>query len=73
MTVKELIEALSNFPSDMRVCVDGYEDGANDPKMPIVRHLELNVRSPEDWYSGQHKLVEGGEPAVLIPRWRYEK
>lgn len=34
MTVKELIRALSAFPADMPVVVDGYEGGADNPQLP---------------------------------------
>jgi len=36
MTVGQLIHYLSGFPKDMRVLVDGYEDGFDDPVPPDV-------------------------------------
>ena len=34
MTVNELIELLATYPGDLRVVVNGYEDGFDDLKSP---------------------------------------
>ena len=54
MTVSELIEVLQTHPSDLRVVVNGYEDGFDDlsPKQISRVRIALNT-GVEDW-QGQH-------------------
>ena len=57
MTVSELIETLKAHPGDLRVVVDGYEDGYDDlaPRQISVAPIVLNT-GVHDW-EGRH-----GEP-----------
>ena len=57
MTVSELIETLKAHPGDLRVVVDGYEDGYDDlsPRQISVVPIVLNT-GVHDW-EGRH-----GEP-----------
>ncbi len=57
MTVKELVELLEKYPDDLRVVVNGYEDGYDDisPKRIFTRKIQLDAGT-HDW-EGQH-----GEP-----------
>ena len=54
MTVSELIETLKAHPGDLRVVVNGYEEGYDDlsPGQISVRRIALNT-GVEDW-EGQH-------------------
>ena len=54
MTVNELIQLLRTKPADMRVVVDGYEDGYDDlsPKQLCVVKISLNTGTRE--YVGIH-------------------
>ena len=54
MTVQELIRVLRTYPADMRVVVNGYEDGFDDvsPEGIAVVKVQLN-RGAEDW-QGRH-------------------
>ena len=54
MTVKELMEFLEKYPDDLRVVVDGYEDGYDDilPERISTRKIQLDV-GKHDW-EGQH-------------------
>ena len=58
MTVEELIAILQEHPSDLRVVVNGYEDGFDDltPEKITVTSIALNT-GRED-YEGAH-----GDPA----------
>ena len=49
MTVGQLTRLLQNHPQDMRVVVDGYEDGYDDltPKQLRVVKLSLNTGTRE--------------------------
>ena len=57
MTVSEMIEILKGHPDDLRVVVNGYEDGYDDlsPKQISVVRIALNT-GMHDW-EGRH-----GEP-----------
>lgn len=50
MTVKELVEFLEKYPKDLRVVVNGYEDGYDDisPNRIFTRKIQLNAGTP-DW------------------------
>ena len=67
MTVKELIEELQRFPSDMRVIRNGYEGGYSDVRsiseLDIVLDVNIGCR-----YLGNHDEAdqEKDETAVLI-------
>ena len=74
MTVSELIEMLKNYPGDMRVIVNGYEGGYNDPSVktePVV----FDYNDADKWYYGSHesaRFVEGndGVECVVLSRGR---
>ena len=58
MTVYELIQLLRKHPADLRVVVDGYEDGYDDlsPKRLRVVKMSLNTGTRE--YVGAHGDVD---------------
>ena len=47
LTVAELIELLRSYPSTLRVLVDGYEEGFDDPspKRIFVKEVTLDTGS----------------------------
>lgn len=66
MTVQELIEALSQFPSDMPVVVRGYESGYND--IQNVKPLSMQLSINKTWYYGAHgSNDEHPEPLPEVP------
>lgn len=54
MTVSQLLEVLQTHPGDLRVVVNGYEEGFDDlsPDQISLVHITLNT-GVEDW-QGQH-------------------
>ena len=54
MTVSQLIEVLQTHPGELRVVVNGYEDGFDDlsPNQISLVRIALNT-GVEDW-EGQH-------------------
>lgn len=56
MTVKELMELLNKYPDDLRVVVNGYEDGYDDisPERIFTRKIQLDAGT-HDW-EGQHNV-----------------
>jgi len=63
MTVKELIEYLSNYDPNLRVCVDGYEGGYDDliPENICAVTVSLNVH--EEHYYGPHDAPKENDGA----------
>ena len=61
MTVKELVEYLRKYPDDLRVVVNGYEDGFDDlsPERISVIKIQLDTQI-HDW-EGQHSDFYGSE------------
>lgn len=67
MTVKELIQILSELPKDQRVLVDGYEGGYCDILRAQIIKVKLNVH--DETYYGPHDDIEGADTeAILLVR-----
>ena len=64
MTVKELVELLRKYPDDLRVVVNGYEDGFDDvsPERISVIKIQLDTQT-YDW-EGQHSDFHGSETEI---------
>ena len=64
MTVKELVEHLGKYPDDLRVVVNGYEDGFDDvsPERISVIKIQLDTQI-YDW-EGQHSDFYGSEAEI---------
>jgi hypothetical protein len=57
MTVAELIETLKNYDPNMRIVVNGYEGGYDEPQIKeSTARLDTNFKNgeKETWYNGQH-------------------
>ena len=62
MTIYELMQLLEKHPPDLRVMVNGYEDGYGDlsPDCIMTRDVRLNVYTK--WYAGRHdEAYEGNQ------------
>jgi hypothetical protein len=70
MTVKELIHTLQNFPEDMQVLTNGYEDDFEHILSPRV--IEVVHKPGNPYYLGEFAECfdqgSGQEKAVLIAR-----
>ena len=65
MTIKELINQLSDLPGDSRVLVQGYEEGYDD--ISDIRSLSVQKQEEPAWYDGEYSSSEGqGEQVVLL-------
>jgi hypothetical protein len=66
MTVQELIQQLQNFPQDVLVVTEGYEDGFDTIKKISIIRVEENPK--KEWYVG--KFIDSESPdakeAVLL-------
>lgn len=59
MTVGELIEHLSQYPSELRVVVNGYEDGFDDVAAERIRVLNIELDTGGEWFYGRHGSIAG--------------
>ena len=56
MTVRELIDKLSQLDPELRVFTDGYEGGFNDAT--ISEEIEVVLDYHDKWYYGKHESVD---------------
>jgi hypothetical protein len=80
MIVFELIEILRQFPPEMRIVVDGYEDDADDIAEVVMRHVEIdgNCKNrgegvgllkdyvPHDAGMGRHEFVNYSSTTKVV-------
>ena len=57
MTVKELIRLLKEYPGNMRVVVNGYEEGWTDIEKRSILEIELALNYNKEDYFGPHEDV----------------
>ena len=55
MTIEELIQLLAQYPPDLRVMVQGYEDGYDDLEADCVIAGEASLNANSSWYYGCHE------------------
>ena len=58
MTVDELVRLLATYPPNMRVVVDGYEDGYDDLSPKQLRMVKLSLNTGSREYVGTHGDVD---------------
>ena len=68
MTVKELIDYLSQENPDMEVVVNGYEDGFDPIKTPYKK--SVNEVPDAKWYNGLYNESYNimGKIVLVLPR-----
>ena len=54
MTVHELIALLGTYPDDLRVVVNGYEDGFDDLSPDSLKLVEIALNIGTESYVGEH-------------------
>ena len=54
MTVFELINLLAAYPDDLRVVVNGYEDGFDDLSPDNLKVVEITLNTGTASYVGKH-------------------
>ena len=69
MTVYELMQLLREHPPDLRVVVDGYEDGYDDLSPEQLSVVRIALNTGKHRWEGQHGdpngLADGAEALVL--------
>lgn len=71
MTVSELIEVLKTHPRDLRVVVNGYEEGFDDLSPGQISLVRIALNTGVEDYEGQHgydwePAARGREPATIV-------
>lgn len=56
MTVKELVELLEKYPDDLRVVVNGYEDGFDDISPERISTTKIQLDTGKHDWEGQHNV-----------------
>jgi hypothetical protein len=58
ITVKELIQKLSEYPQDLPIVIEGYENGFDDFE---IKQQQIITSLYPNWYDGKYKESnEGG-------------
>lgn len=63
MTIGELIRLLETYPLDMRVVVDGYEEGYDDLSPEQISVVRILLNTGTEAWQGRH-----GDPRGLSER-----
>ena len=63
MTIGELIKILENHPSDMRVVVNGYEEGYDDLSPEQIAMVKVQLNTGVHIWQGRH-----GDPRDVSER-----
>ena len=71
MTVSELIAVLQTHPGDLRVVVNGYEEGFDDLSPDQISLVRIALNTGVEDYEGQHgydwePATRGKEPAAIV-------
>ena len=62
MTVAELVRVLASHPADLRVVVNGYEDGYDDLSPGQVSRIKVALNTGKHEWEGRH-----GDPGDGLP------
>ena len=70
MTVEQLVRLLRDYPPDLRVVVDGYEDGYDDLSPEQLSVVRIALNTGKHRWEGQHGdpngLADGAEVAEAL-------
>lgn len=58
MKIADLIRILQTYPQDLRVVVDGYEDGYDDLNEDLMRVHEIRLDIGKHWWEGRHNDID---------------
>lgn len=64
MTVSQLIQQLQQYPPEMKVVAEGYEEGYDD----IVNVMQIKIKPAEDprWYVGAFDISPDGTGETVV-------
>ena len=59
MTVGQLIPVMQSYPQDMRVVVNGYEDGYDDLSPKQISAVRIALNTGKHVWEGRHGDTDG--------------
>ena len=59
MTTKDLIQLLAQYPPDLRVVVNGYEEGYDDLSPKQVSSVKIALNTGKHRWEGKHGDPDG--------------
>lgn len=59
MTAKELMKLLQTYPPDLRVVVNGYEEGYDDLSPGQIRVVKISLNTGKHPWEGEHGEPDG--------------
>lgn len=71
LTVRQLIEQLGQYPDDLPVIVQSYEDGY-DP-VTTLGELTISPTPNREWYVGVYEKTDGAGQKALLISSRYNR
>ena len=66
MTVQEFVQLLTTFPPELRVVVNGYEDGFDDVAPERISVISIELDRGEHWCEGRHSSPRGEADATVV-------
>ena len=67
MTVAELVEQLRQLPDDLRVVVNGYEEGYDDSGPEQITRIKIALNTGKHNWEGSHGHADDAkEPADIV-------
>ena len=67
MNVEELIAVLQEYPSDLRVVVNGYEDGYDDPSPAQANVARIAPDTGfQEWVGAHHDPIDAKHDADIV-------
>ena len=64
MTVKELVGLLGKYPDDLRVVVNGYEEGYDDLSLERISVIKIQLDTRVHDWEGQHSDFYGSREEI---------
>ena len=64
MTIKALVELLRKYPDDLRVVVNGYEEGYDDLSSERISVIKIQLDTQIHDWEGQHSDFYGSEKEI---------
>ena len=66
MTVDELVECLQRLPGNLRVVVNGYEEGYDDLTAEQITRVEIGLSTGKHYWEGAHGHPDDAEESTDI-------
>ena len=66
MTVQELVQLLTQYPTDLRVVVNGYEDGYDDLSPEQLAPVKIVLNTGQHRWEGKHGDPDGLTSAGVV-------